>query len=310
MYHPAPARLLAFAAIAAAACGTDVCGSARGQETWPAPGPPAWSSDPAWAVAPARDTAWRWRPLPASLLFKPFIAGVKAPRLAGTLLSVDGGNTGDTVLDAALGARVGLIRFGQDGPNADGWQLDVLAAAFPRLNLDEEGDVDATDFRVGVPLTYRSGGTAFSFGYDHISTHVGDEFLERNPGFRRPNYSRDAVVLGVRQALSNELTVYGEAAYAFYTDGGAEPWAFQLGAEYYEEFSPAMGGPVAAANVQLREEADYGGRFTTIAGWQWRQPDNGHLLRLAGKYQTGRSPFYEFVGEDESSIGIGLFYDF
>ena len=31
--------------------------------------------------------------------------------------------------------------------------------------------------------------------YYHISAHIGDEFLERNPTFERVNYVRDAAVL-------------------------------------------------------------------------------------------------------------------
>ena len=283
---PLSPRRLLFAAVCAALCG----GTAGAQE------PPA--------------NAWAWRPIPPSLLFKPFIAGVKAPRMSAELLRVDGGRTGETALDATLGARVGLLRYGRGGPDADGWQLDVQAAAFPRLNADEEMDVDATDFRAGVPLSYRRGRTAISFGYDHISTHLGDEFLGRYPHFRRVNYSRDALLLSLRHGLTDELTVYGEAAWAFYQDGGSEPWAFQFGAEYYEELGRTLGGPVAAANVQMREEFDFGGRFTTVAGWQWREPTAGRLLRLAGKYETGKSRYYEFFGEDASAVGLGLFYDF
>ena len=266
------------------------------------------------ALAPAAaaqdGAAYRWRPLPPSLLFKPFIAGVKAPRMSAEVLSNRGGRTGDATLDATLGARLGLMRYGQAGPDANGWQLDVQAAAFTRLNGDEEMDVDATDFRAGVPLSYRRGGTAVSFGYDHISTHMGDEFLERHPRFQRVNYSRDALLLSVRQRLNADFTVYGEAAWAFYQDGGSEPWAFQSGLEFFRELSPTTGGPVAAVNSQLRQEHDFGGRFTSVAGWQWRNPESGRLLRLAAKYETGKSRYYELFGEDETAVGIGLFYDF
>ena len=295
-----PAALAAILACCAAAAGQEPAGLYDGG-AFPAFVPAPADADPA---------AWRVRLVPSSLLFKPFVAGVKPTRMSGELLSVDGGRTGDTVIDGALGARVGLVRFGQAGPDADGWQLDVAAAAFPRLNTDSNWDVDATDFRFGVPLSYRAGGTAVSFGYDHISTHVGDEFLGRHRHFQRVNYSRDALLAGVRQALGDDLTVYGEASYAFVRDGGAEPWQFQAGAEWFRELSVARGGPVAAANVQMRQEYDLGGRFTAVAGWQWRNPTTGRLLRLAGKYETGKSRYYEFFEEDAAAIGAGIFYDF
>ena len=248
--------------------------------------------------------------LPSSTLFKEFVAGVKPARMSGELLFVSGGLTGDATMDGTLGARVGLVRFGQAGPDADGWQLDIAAAAFPRLNLSSNWDVDATDFRFGVPLSYRRGGTAVSVGYDHISTHVGDEFLTKHSDFQRPNYSRDQLLVGVRQAIGSDWQVYGEAGYAFVRDGGAEPWVFQTGAEFFHDFGPNFGGPLAAANVQLREEFDWGGRFKTVAGWQWRNPTTGRLFRLAGTLDTGKSRYYEFGEEDATAIGVGAFYDF
>ncbi|NNJ26321.1 DUF1207 domain-containing protein [Alienimonas chondri] len=302
MFVPA-VRKLTYAALCAAA----VCLVAREADAGDLSGP---GEDVCSFQFDPDDAVWRVRPLPASLLFKPYMAGVKATRMAGIINAVDGGRTGDVALDGSLGARVGILRFGEGGPEADGWQLDVAAAAFPRLNVSENVDVDATDFRAGVPLSYRSGPTAVSFGYDHISTHIGDEFMVRNPGFQRVNYSRDALLLGLRHALSDDLTVYGEVGYAFARDGGADPWVFQLGTEFYRELSVSTGGPVAAANVQMREECNYGGRFTSLAGWQWREPESGRLLRVAAQYEAGKTPYYELFEEDASSLGFGLFYDF
>ncbi|MFH5803532.1 DUF1207 domain-containing protein [Alienimonas sp. DA493] len=303
--------LTAFCA-AAVCCAAAVGGGAHADDlcTHDAGGGPLQQPGLNCPYCAADDDVWRWRLLPSSLLFKPYVAGVKAARMAGVINHVEGGRMGETTLDGSLGARIGVVRFGQDGPDGDGWQLDIEAAAFPRLNADEEMDVDATDFRAGVPLSYRSGGTAFTFGYDHISTHVGDEFLVRNPTFERVNYSRDALLFGVRQDLSPELTAYAEAAYAFYRDGGSAPWALQFGAEYFDEISPGTGGPVAAANVQLREEYDFAGRFITVVGWQFREPETGRLLRFAAQYDAGKSPYYELFGENETAIGLGVFYDY
>ena len=273
----------------------------------------AWAWVTCAGVGPAQEAgaeSYRIRLLPASTLFKEFVAGVKPARMGGEFLTVDGGLTGDATMDGTLGARVGLVRFGQAGPDGDGWQLDVAAAAFPRLNLSSNWDVDATDFRFGVPLSYRRGGTAVSVGYDHISTHVGDEFLTKHADFRRPNYSRDQLLVGVRRAVTDDWQVYGEAGYAFVRDGGAEPWVFQAGTEFFRPLSPAAGGPVAAANVQLREEFDWGGRFKAVAGWQWRNPETGRLFRVAGVADAGKSRYYEFGGEDATSAGAGFFYDF
>jgi hypothetical protein len=104
--------------------------------------------------------------------------------------------------------------------------------------------------------------------------------------------------------------LYGEAGYAVYINGGAEPWEFRFGAEY----SPARptgfwGAPFMAAHGHLREENDFGGNVTVEAGWQWRG-GSGDLLRLGAHYLNGMSPQYQFVHTFEEQAGVGLWYDY
>ncbi len=105
---------------------------------------------------------------------------------------------GDPVWDVALGGRVGgIIRYGTS--NAvwpEGWQFDIEGAGFPRLTLDENRDLISADFRFGTPLTYRRGVWEAKFGYYHLSSHLGDEFMLSHPGIERLNYVRDSLLLG------------------------------------------------------------------------------------------------------------------
>ena len=69
----------------------------------------------------------------------------------------------------------------------------------PGPNLDHDWDMEAADFRAGLPLTFGCGNWQTKVAYYHLSSHLGDEFAIRNPGSlaSRINYSRDALVLGV-----------------------------------------------------------------------------------------------------------------
>jgi len=101
------------------------------------------------------------------LLYKSYLAGTKESRISGTLLydTKDG-----WIFNVTLGGRVGIIRYGTSGAaNAEGWQLDVEGAAFPRLNVEQQWDVDSADFRFGVPLTHRKGPWQSKMGYYHLS---------------------------------------------------------------------------------------------------------------------------------------------
>lgn len=254
-------------------------------------------------------TCWGWTVLPTDLLYTSYLAGPKEPRMALAVL-----NEKDIgwQMELEAGARVGLLRYGSMNDDVlEGWQLDVEGAGPPRLNIEEEMDLDAADFRVGVPLTWREGPYQAKFAYYHTSSHAGDEFLERNPGFQRINYVRDAFVLGGGYFVDPDLRLYAEIGYAFKTDGGAKPWEIQFGAE----FSPAehngiYGAPFWAINGFLREEVDWGGNVNFMIGWQWRGDRNNHLLRIGFQYLDGKTMQYSFFQNSERMVGFGTWYDF
>jgi hypothetical protein len=252
---------------------------------------------------------WTWQVLPEGLVFRSYLAGPKESRISTFWFhEKDVG----WLWDATLGGRVGLLRHGsQNAYRPEGFQVDIEGAGMPRLDPEEERDLISTDFRFGVPLTYALGIFETKLAYYHLSSHLGDEFMLKNPGFPRINYSRDAIVLGLAAYLTDELRVYAEAGYALYNSGGSEPWEFQFGAEFspaYPTFS--RGAPFAAMNVLAREEVDFGGTFTAQAGWQWRGFGSRHLLRAGVQYQVGKSPQLEFFDRDEEHLGLALWYDY
>jgi hypothetical protein len=257
----------------------------------------------------ADDFAWSWQVLPDGLLYTSYLAGTRESRIFGAMLY-------DTkegwLFDATLGGRTGILRYGSPGASgAEGWQLDVEGAAFVRLNSEEAWDVDSVDFRFGVPLTYRRGPWQWKTGYYHLSAHVGDEFLARNPGFRRINYVRDSLFVGLGYFPNEDIRLYGEVGWALKTDGGAEPLEFQFGADYSPTCSDGLrGAPYAAINVHLREEVDFGGGVNLMAGWQWTGPVSDSRFRAGLQYYNGKKTQYSFFNQHEELIGLGLWYDY
>ncbi len=258
--------------------------------------------------------AWQVQHMPDGLLYSSYLAGPRESRMGTAWLSAANGAAtgGDAGWDITLGGRVGILRWGTTDPQwPEGWQLDIEGAAFPRLNLDEAADVDATDFRFGIPLTWRQGPWQTKLAYYHLSSHVGDEFIERNPTFQRTNFSRNAFVLGTGFFVTPDFRLYAEADYGFSTDGGAEPWWFQFGFDYAPAFPTGFrGAPFIAANALLREEVDFGGTFTLMAGWAWRADKSGHLCRAGLQYSDGHTSQLEFQRNSEQLIGFGVWYDY
>lgn len=260
-------------------------------------------------AAPLDPNAWSWQLLPETLIYHSYLAGLKEPRFAGLLAEErDRG----TFLDGAVGARIGLMRFGdQSELFPQGWQLDVESAAFLRFDAEQEMDMDSVDYRLGVPLTWGVGRFQGKAAFYHLSAHAADEFLLKNPGFPRINYSRDVLVLGGSYFPSEDWRVYAEVGYATYVDGGSEPWEFQFGVEY----SPArvigpQGAPFVAANGHLREEVSFGGEFVLQAGWQWRARPGSRLVRIGAQYFNGQNDQYQFFRTSEQHVGLGIWYDF
>lgn len=256
----------------------------------------------AWQVSPAQSLEL----LPDGLLYPLYRGGWKEPRVSGVLLA---GADGATYLDAALGGRLGILRYaGNPSAGRWSWQLDVEASVHPRLNLGHiRRAMESADFRYAVPITARQGPLALKFGYAHLSSHVGDEFLERNLAFVRVNYVRESAFLGVTYEPLADWMTYAEAGYAVYVSGGAEPWEIQLGSEYSLPIERCgCGRPFVAIHGHLREEADFGGSLATTAGWEWRGADGDRYLRVALEYRRGKSSQLEFFDREERLFGIGV----
>jgi len=252
-----------------------------------------------------------WTFLPASHIYKPYMAGVKESRSSVHLMR----NSGDSwLLDGNLGGRFGVFRFGDDsGFMAEGFQWDVEGSAHVRLDIPEDVDVRSVDFRAGsqVSWTYRENTRHRTrLGYYHISSHLGDEFLIKNPGYNRLNFARDVIILGHSYYFTERFRVYGEMGWAFYTKE-SKPWEFQFGMEYAPNSATGpKGEPFFAVHGHLREELRYSGNFTFQAGWAWVGEVPGRTLRTGFHYYNGLSSQYSFFNEFEQQIGYGLWYDF
>jgi hypothetical protein len=253
-----------------------------------------------------QDDVWTMQLLPEGLIYHSYLASTKDSRFSATFVNEpDWG----WLFDGSLGTRVGLFRYGtRDRLHPQGIQFDAEGAAQLRMDTRDQVDVIAVDFRAGAPITFGYGRHRTKFGYYHLSSHVGDEFLLKNPGFPRLNYSRDALLLGHSIYVTDALRVYAETAWSFRLDV-AKPWEFQFGVEYAPPCpTDYRGAPFFAANAHLLEEVNFGGGFTVQTGWAWRS-EGGQLFRTGFHYYNGESNQFSFFDEHEQQIGFGLWYD-
>lgn len=246
--------------------------------------------------------------LPEGLIYRSYLAGPKEPRMGAYIAEIQG----DTwVWGATVGGRIGLLRLGTSDPiHPSGFQLDAEGAAMVRLNIEDEMDVQATDYRGGVGVSWGNERLQTKLAYYHVSSHLGDEFLIKNPTFPVYSQSRDAIVLGLSYFLQESLRLYGETGFAF-NSIASEPWEFQFGLDW-APYRPTgiHGAPFFAVNGYLRQEQDFGGGFNLHTGWAWRSDVNAHLFRIGLLYYNGKSTQYAFLPLHEEIIGAGMWYDF
>jgi hypothetical protein len=246
--------------------------------------------------------------LPDGLLWRSYLAAPHEPRISTILFSdAEGGG----FWDATLGGRVGLLRSMDPCRPRRGWQWDLEGAVMTRLDLLHAEDVSSMDYRFGTQITTLNGPWATKFGYFHISSHAGDEFLIRNPTFERVNYVTESLVAAVSYNIQDIWRLYGETAFAVKTSGGAKPWQFQTGVEYVRPISKVgKAAPFVAVNLDIRQVVDFEPSVTAQTGWLWQGPNSGRRFRCGFHYANGHSTQFQFFRQREEAIGGGFWFDY
>ncbi|MDO5581770.1 MAG: DUF1207 domain-containing protein, partial [Planctomycetia bacterium] len=238
---------------------------------------------------------WKWQLLPAGLIYPSYLAGRKESRLGAVYTHEEDYGW---IWDITLGGRVPIIRYGSgNAVQPEGFQIDLEGAALLRLDFEKQRDLAATDYRAGIPLTYGTKHWQYKLAYYHISSHLGDNYIQDRYRIPPVNYVRDEILFGIAWRPINSVRLYGEAGWAFHRGKTTDPWEFQFGAEYSHPYmqtrNPWKGSPFAAINAHLFEEIDFKGYLNTQAGWQWRGPTN-NLFRIGLEFFTGYDEQFQF----------------
>ncbi len=180
------------------------------------------------------------------------------------------------------------------------------------------------------------------FGYHHISSHVGDEYLTQYGTLSFPiasgsdlesgdtygmNYVRDSLYGGISYTINDNLRVYGEARYSMdmlrymqlYNDF---PWQADVGAEYIWP-SPQSNTYTwfAALHVSMYEETSWFPSTAVRVGRVMRVADSNRQFHFGVELYYGRAEIEVFnhtaaadptVWDDvtiESYIAVGAWYD-
>jgi len=153
-------------------------------------------------------------------------------------------------------------------------------------------------------------GWSFKIDLNHLSSHLGDEYMERT-GATRINYTRRELALGVSKNFHRNFRIYGEGAIG-YDPGDSnlqEPGRFQAGFEIEYPNSMLQGafGWYAATDLQSWQERDWELDASLQTGFFVTADER--TMRIGIELYHGRPTVQEFFQSTESQITFGIWID-
>src|SRR6184192_4157866 len=248
------------------------------------------------AAAPAAAQA-PGPPAASGVVFQPLLADPKEPQFFAAYLWED---------SPRLAPRLGSVGFGQTIAvmSARAWQVAIAAAVFSQFNLARPtADLMNTDYRVGLPVTYRRDGLTTRMQLYHQSSHLGDEYMV-HANAQRVDLTFEAAELLVSQRLA-AWRVYGGGEYVFtHSPADLKPGVLHGGLEYRQTGvllhlgRLAAGRVVAALDAKSFQDRGWDVGWSGVTGLELGDalagPDGGWRWSVLVRAYTGPAPYGEF----------------
>ena len=248
--------------------------------------------------------------LPGGLAFKPLIADPRWPHFAISYqYYIDDRSLGN-VGAVSLGETFTLYR---DKIAGAWWEIGVQAGVFAVFDIDAESKdlVNADYFGAAVLGARWDALSAMARAY-HQSSHLGDEFLLRNR-VNRINLSYEAVDVKLSyEFFGDVLRLYGGGGYLFDQDpSNLKPGSVQWGAEFRSPWRLSRTiRPIAAVDVQNREENDWHADVSLRAGVEFGPLLGERKFQFLLEYFSGHSPNGQFYKHKVDYLGLGAHFHF
>ncbi|MEQ1846856.1 MAG: DUF1207 domain-containing protein [Nitrospira sp.] len=257
---------------------------------------------------------------PSDDVFRPLMADPKQPQFFANWRSTRSrtDRTNSNIGSVAIGENFGFYTR-REGCN--GWQISLLTGIFAQFDLDEKNaQLINTDFNVGIPITWRSGNWSARLRYYHQSSHIGDEFLAANPGFKAITF----ILEEVDAILSYDyrwLRLYGGGGYLVHReptiiDRGKIQWGFEARApsmrtRILEPFlNQVIVTPVLSADFKSIETHEWIIDANVLGGVEWSRTGSHRRFRIMATYFHGHNPYGQFFNQKIESIGLGAYFMF
>jgi hypothetical protein len=250
--------------------------------------------------------------LPGGQLFKPLIADPRWPHFAAAHQYYLNERDLTNVAAVSFGETFSLYR---DRVGEAWWEVGIQAGVFAVFDVDAKSkDLINADYLVGVFLGYRHDRFSALGRVFHQSSHLGDEFLLGNRIKNRVNLSYESFDLRLSyELLGDVLRPYVGGGYLFDQDPeDLKPGSVQWGLEFRSPWPgpTAAFRPIAAADIQNREENDWHSDLSLRAGVQFEGVLATRNLQILLEYFRGHSPNGQFYKQKVDYLGVGAHFHF
>jgi hypothetical protein len=250
--------------------------------------------------------------MPGGQLFQPLVADPRWPHFAAAY---------HYYVNEGQITHVGAVTFGEtftlyrDQLGRGWWEVGIQAGVFSVFDLAAESvDLINADYMAAVVVGYRYDNVSALARLFHQSSHIGDEFLLRNRVRNRVNLSFESIDLRLAYDLFDDaLRVYGGGGYLFDQEPASlRPWSLQWGAEFRSPWPGPQSSwrPIAALDMQNREENDWQVDISARAGVQFEGVLASRNLQLLLEYFRGHSPNGQFYKQEVDYLGVGAHFHF
>lgn len=258
-----------------------------------------------------------WDVGPPGHLYPLYMADPRRPQTSAGLLHIlssdlnDEFGNGHVRTIMSLGGRVPVVRYTGSGVQA--WEFSVEGAFFGMFDASQSLESIGWDGWYGLLVSWQfAENWATKLHYRHLSSHLGDEFIERT-GRQRIGYTREDFTLGLAWEPLPGATVYGEGGVGIHDGAGRqEAVYFQFGAQYRDD-DPILWDIFdwqIATDVQLFEEDDYDPGITVQGALLVPLARPGQQFRLALEFHTGRVLIGELSEFNEDYLALIFAWDF
>ena len=250
--------------------------------------------------------SWSLEWLPPAPVYRNYLADPLTPR-SGSKVMVPIHGPDNLKIENALGAQRTFARW--TSPSGDETiDVSLEGAVFARFDINENVDMDAADFRVGIPIGYRQGRFSAKLHIWHLTSHLGDEFIERT-GRKRIDYHKEEIAPGFSYEWTDEFRTYAEIGFGYYIDEVNKRWRGEVGAEWVGDLLwPGPPQTYLAIDIKWRQETDWDTAVAIQGGlWVAREDPNSLAgLRFFIEYYRGVTPQTQFLEEHIEYVGVGL----